>query len=137
MEKIKISSKMSKSTKKQIAKKYMEHLENGAIKKVIELFTENGLVDSPLYGIQKADAFYKKLNNDTTNSELHLLNIFEDENTNSVALYFTYKWTMINNSKVAFDVVDIIDFDQNLKIKKLKIIYDTVTARKLLEGLKK
>ncbi len=127
---------MSTIRKKEIAKKYIEHLENGDEEKVVELFNENGLVDSPLYGIQNADAFYKKLNNDTANSELHLLNIFEDENTNSIALYFTYKWTMKNNSQVAFDVVDIIDFDQNLKIKKLKIIYDTVTARRLLKELK-
>lgn len=123
-------------TKKEIAIKYIEHLENGAIEKVINLFNEKGIVDSPLYGIKKADEFYLELNSDTTNSELHLLGVFEESDSNKLALYFKYKWTLKNNEKVEFDVVDIIEFDKQNKISKLKIIYDTVIARKLLEQIK-
>ncbi len=59
-------------TKKEIAKEYITHLENGNIEQVIALFNQDGLVDSPLYGIKKADEFYIELNSDTSNSELHL-----------------------------------------------------------------
>ncbi|APZ47110.1 hypothetical protein BW723_12815 [Polaribacter reichenbachii] len=121
--------------KKEIAKQYITHLENGNIKQVVALFNENGMVDSPLYGIKKADEFYRELNSDTANSELHLKGIFEENDSSSLALYFTYKWTLKNNKKVEFDVVDIIEFDNQNKINKLKIIYDTVTARKLVEAL--
>lgn len=121
--------------KKDIAKKYITHLENGNIEQVIALFTHDGIVDSPLYGIKKAGEFYLDLNNDTSNSELHLKGIFEENDSNSLALYFTYKWTLKNNQKVEFDVVDIIEFDSLNKINKLKIIYDTVIARKLVEQL--
>ena len=127
-----------------VANKYLEHLENGDIKKVIDLFHENGIVDSPIYGIKKADFFYRELNNDTSNStpngaievkNLHLQGIFEQNNSNNIALYFTYEWTLKSNKIVEFDVVDIIELDPDNKIKKLKIIYDTVVARKLVNEL--
>lgn len=121
--------------KKEIAKEYINHLENGNIEQVLALFNQNGIVDSPLYGIKKADEFYLELNSDTTNSELSLLGIFEESDSNNLALYFTYKWTLKNNQIVEFDVVDIIEFDNQNKISKLKIIYDTVIARKLVEQM--
>lgn len=122
-------------TKKEIAIKYIDYLEKGDIKNVVNLFNIDGIVDSPLYGIKKADEFYYKLSSDTTNSQLHLLGIFEDGESNNLALYFTYKWTLKNNERVEFDVVDIIEFDLENKISKLKIIYDTVIARTLKEQL--
>lgn len=121
--------------KTEVANKYLEHLENGNIEKVIDLFNENGIVESPIYGIKKANLFYRELNNDTSNSKLHLKGIFEQNNSNDLALYFTYKWTLKNNKTVEFDVVDIIEFDSENKIIKLKIIYDTVIARKLVNEL--
>lgn len=121
--------------KKEIAKEYIKHLENGNIEEVLALFNQNGMVDSPLYGIKKADEFYLELNSDTTNSELSILSIFEESDSNNLALYFTYKWTLKNNQIVEFDVVDIIEFDNQNKISKLKIIYDTVIARKLVKQL--
>ncbi len=121
--------------KKEIANRYLKYLENGNIEQVIDLFDKNGIVESPIYGIKKADEFYRELNNDTSNSELHLKGIFEQNDSNDLALYFTYKWTLKNNQKVEFDVVDIIEFDSKNKIKKLIIIYDTVLARKLVDTL--
>ncbi|MDE3743272.1 nuclear transport factor 2 family protein [Maribacter polysaccharolyticus] len=121
--------------KKEIARQYIMHLENGNVGQVVALFNQNGMVDSPLYGIKTADEFYRELNSDTSNSELRLKGIFEENDSNNLALYFTYKWTLKNNRKVEFDVVDIIEFDNQNKISKLKIIYDTVTARKLVEQL--
>ncbi|NVK10237.1 MULTISPECIES: nuclear transport factor 2 family protein [Tenacibaculum] len=121
--------------KSGIAKKYLEYLENGNIEKVIGLFSNNGIVESPIYGIKKADVFYRELNNDTSNSELFLKGIFEQNDSNNLALYFTYKWTLKNNEKVEFDVVDIIELNSENKITKLKIIYDTVTSRKLVNKL--
>ena len=123
--------------KKVIANKYLDYLENGNIEQVIELFNEKGIVDSPIYGIKKADEFYRELNNDTSNSELNLHGIFEEKDSNMLALYFTFKWTLKNNRIVEFDVVDIIEFDSLNKIRKLKIIYDTVLARELVDLLEK
>ena len=121
--------------KNEIARKYLEFLECGNIESVIGLFSENGIVESPIYGIKRAEEFYRNLYNDTSNSELQLKGIFEQNDSNNLALYFNYKWTLKNNRKVDFDVVDIIEFDAQNKINKLKIIYDTVISRKLIDEL--
>ena len=118
-----------------IAENYLRYLEQGAISEIIDLFAPNGFVDSPLYGIQKAADFYQALSADTKSSTLKLHNVFEDHSTNSIALYFSYKWVLKNQEQVQFDVVDIIEFDRNNKIAKLKIIYDTVVSRKLMDEL--
>jgi len=123
--------------KKVIAHKYLEYLDSGNIEQVLNLFNKSGIVNSPIYGIKKADEFFRELNNDTSNSELKLLGIFEEKDSNKLAIYFTYKWTLKNNRKVEFDVVDIIEFDTQNKISKLIIIYDTVLARELVDQLEK
>ena len=121
--------------KNQVATSYLQFLENGEIDKVIELFDENGIVESPIYGVKKASVFYRELQNDTSKSELELKGIFEQNNSNTIALYFLYKWTLKNNKIVEFDVVDIIDINTEGKITKLKIIYDTVISRRLVHEL--
>ncbi|WP_428742432.1 nuclear transport factor 2 family protein [Tenacibaculum sp.] len=123
------------TNKTEIANKYLEFLENGNMEKVINLFDENGIVESPIYGIKKATLFYRELNNDTSNSKLQLKGIFEQNDSNNFAIFFTYKWTLKNNKVVEFDVVDIIELNSENKIKKLKIIYDTVITRKLVKEL--
>lgn len=124
-------------TKKEIAKQYIDFLSKGNVEKIIALFTENGKVHSPIYGELRADKFYETLNDDTINSEIKLKGIFEDSTTKNLALYFEYKWTVKSGKIVNFDVVDIIEFDTQNKISELKIIYDTVVSRRLIEELKK
>jgi ketosteroid isomerase-like protein len=117
----------------EIAKRYIELLSSGDLEGVINLFTENGIVESPIYGEMKASNFYKVLKDDTLNSELKLKEIFQNSKTENIALYFEYKWTIKTGKIVQFDVVDIIEFDIENRIKKLKIIYDTVVSRKLID----
>ena len=121
--------------KTEIAHEYLEHLENGNIEKLINLFNPNGIVDSPIYGITKAHQFFRELSNDTANSKLQLKGIFEQNDSNKFALYFNYIWTLKNSKIVEFDVVDIIELDSENKILKLKIIYDTVISRKIVNEL--
>lgn len=120
----------------EIALKYIQFLEKGETENIIALFSSTGQVNSPLYGIKNAKTFYTQLNEDTLNSKLVVNNIFENTATNSIALYFTFHWTLKNNKKVVFDVVDIIEFNQNNEITMLTIIYDTVVARRLHEDVR-
>ena len=122
--------------RREIAKSYLKHLENGHIEQIIDLFDANGIVESPIYGIKNAKAFYTELSNDTSASKLQLKGLFEDIDSNTIALYFTYTWTLKNNKNVTFDVVDIIAFNAKNKIISLKIIYDTMATRKLVDNLK-
>ncbi len=122
-------------TKKEIAKQYIDFLSKGNIEKIVNLFAENGKVYSPIYGENRADKFYEVLNDDTINSEIKIKGIFEDSNTGKIALYFEYKWMVKSGKIVEFDVVDILEFDTRNKILELKIIYDTVISRRLVEEM--
>ena len=123
-------------TKREIAKKYIEFLSIGDVAEIVNLFAENGKVSSPIYGEKQAGKFYKELSEDTITSELKLKGIFEDADSDRIALYFEYKWTVKSGKIVEFDVVDILDFDGKNKIIELKIIYDTVISRDVVNEMK-
>ena len=123
-------------TKREIANKYIEYLSIGDVEKIVNLFADNGKVSSPIYGEKPAGLFYKELLEDTINSALKFKGIFEEADSNRIALYFEYTWTVKSGKMVQFDVVDILDLDNENKIIKLKIIYDTVISRKLVDEMK-
>lgn len=122
-------------SKQEIAKAYIEFLSKGDAASIIRLFAVSGTVHSPIYGLKSAAAFYQDLFKDTSQSELVIKGIFEEADKNQLALYFEYKWILKSGKQVVFDVVDILEFDEDLKIQKLTIIYDTVRSRKLVEDL--
>ncbi|WP_299437098.1 nuclear transport factor 2 family protein [uncultured Aquimarina sp.] len=119
-------------TKEEVAKKYLSFLERGEIDNVINLFVDEGIVVSPLYGVLPATEFYKSLSEDTTSSKLLFDGLFFEKNTNRISLLFDYVWTLKNGKVVEFKVVDILELTPENKIKKLTIIYDTVNTRSLI-----
>ncbi len=124
-------------TKEDVAKKYLLHLENGETNKVVGLFTENGIVISPLYGVMPAKHFYEALATDTNTSKLIYDGLFFEKDTNRMSLLFDYQWELSNGKSVTFKVMDIIELNAEHKIEKLTIIYDTVEARTFLNDLKR
>ncbi len=122
-------------TKEEVAKKYLFYLEKSEMDRVINLFTKDGVVTSPLYGTQPAKTFYKKLADDTNSSKLKFDGLFFEENSNRISLLFDYQWELKNGKKVEFKVVDIIELNVEHKIKKLTIIYDTIHSKPVTEGL--
>ncbi len=123
-------------TKEEIARNYLMYLENGDIDKVVDLFDENGIVESPLYGVLPARNFYKTLALDTNTSTLKFDGLFIEQNSNRISLLFDYDWELKDGKTVQFKVVDILELDNNNKILKLTIIYDTVHTRLALGNLK-
>lgn len=121
--------------KTTIAKSYIEYLSNGDLEQLLNLFTENGVVVSPVYGKKNYKDFYTQLFADTNKSVLNIKGIFEDIETGNIALHFNYQWTLKNDSQVNFEVVDILEFSPDNKIKVLTIIYDTVQSRELVRQL--
>ncbi len=122
-------------TKEEVARKYLFFLEKGEMDKVVDLFTRDGVVESPLYGVLSAKEFYKTLAADTNSSKLSFDGLFFEKNTNRVSLLFDYVWVLKNNKTVEFKVVDVLELTSENKIKKLIIIYDTVNARSLIDTL--
>jgi hypothetical protein len=121
--------------KAKIAETYITHLANGELEQLLNLFAENGRVISPIYGNQAHRDFYRKLFADTRSSGLTIKGIFEDASNGNIALHFEYRWTLRNGSQVHFEVVDILEFNDDNKIELLTIIYDTVQSRELVKQL--
>lgn len=115
----------------EIVKKYLEALERSHYNSIVELFTQDGVVDSPLYGKKKASQFYKELFKDTSTSKITLLDIFENES--SAAGYFHYDWRLKDGTLVNFDCVDIFKLTEG-KIHYLRIVYDTYNKQRAKFG---
>ena len=106
-------------TKEEVAHNYLDFLQNGDIDQIVELFTDNGVVVSPLYGTKSARDFYTVLKNDTNRSILRFDGLFCEEDTNRISLLFDYYWEISNGETVQFKVVDIIELSPENKIRKI------------------
>nr|WP_235015820.1 nuclear transport factor 2 family protein [Aquimarina sp. AU58] len=124
-------------TKEEVAQNYLSFLEKNEVDKVVSLFADNGIVESPLYGTMPASKFYKALADDTTTSKLKFDGLFFEKNSNRISLLFDFDWELKDGKRVVFKVVDIIVLNSENEIQKLTIIYDTVHSRSAIEALKK
>ncbi|KYK30163.1 MAG: hypothetical protein AYK19_18650 [Theionarchaea archaeon DG-70-1] len=115
---------------------YLHALQKGSYEDIIELFAEDAVINSPLYGKVKASHFYEELLKDTQKSEITLLNIFFNESRSVGAVHFLYKWILNNGKITSFECVDIVEFSDNGKIRQLTIIYDTYGTREGFEKMK-
>lgn len=113
-----------------IIKSYFQYLTQKDYPSLIQLFAENAVVISPLYGEKLAADFYRELFADTAQSEIILQNIFiSSMQTNTAAAHFQYHWTLKNGRLTHFNCVDIFEFTSDYKITRLSIIYDTYQTR--------
>ena len=79
----------------KLCKEYLQALNDGNLNNILNLFTTDGVVISPLYGEMSANKFYTDLFKDTNQSDTRLLNIFiSSMDDTSAALHFQYKWTL-------------------------------------------
>ncbi len=115
---------------------YLGALENSDYDKLMDLFSDEAVVNSPLYGEIKASDFYLDLFESTNKSEISLINIFTSITNNNVAAgHFFYEWILKDETQTSFECVDIFKFTKNNKIKELKIIYDTNNTREQFENI--
>ncbi|VVB58645.1 L-lysine 2,3-aminomutase [Candidatus Anstonella stagnisolia] len=117
-------------------RQYLNALESGSYRTMIQLFSSDAIVHSPLYGDVNANEYYSGLFNDTTSSKISFLNIFTSQNPSRAAGHFRYDWTLKNGGKISFQCVDVFQFDETGKIKDLTIIYDTAPIRSSFQEMK-
>jgi hypothetical protein len=124
-------------SKTEIVKTYFYHLKTGNYPEIINLFSKNSVVMSPLYGERNPTDFYKELFSDTNQSKIDLKNIFvSDDQPNTIAAHFLYNWTMKNGNIANFECIDVFELNNENKIDKLTIIYDTYQTRIKFDKLK-
>lgn len=113
-----------------IIKRYLKALEESDHDAMMDLFVDQAYIDSPLYGIQPADSFFRDLFGNTVQSKIRLVGCFTNLDRPGQAIgYFSYYWRLKDGSRAIFDCVDIFELDlETSKIRALKIIYDTFHA---------
>lgn len=114
----------------QLIQTYLRGLEEGDASGIISLFSSDGVVHSPLYGQQAAGDFYHKLFQDTRQSAITLLHIFQEtQQADVAAAHFRYDWLMKDGTPCSFECVDVFYLDPEGKIREMHIIYDTQATR--------
>jgi hypothetical protein len=125
-------------TPENLIQEYLSALEKSDVNKIFQLFKEDAIVVSPLYGEIKASHFYPELFEDTLASKITLKDIYYSSSVkNRIAAHFVYDWKMRNESYVEFECMDVFELDKpSEKIEKLTIIYDSRQTRDEFDNLK-
>ncbi|MEP7110405.1 MAG: nuclear transport factor 2 family protein [Ferruginibacter sp.] len=119
-----------------IIQQYLDGLESGNPEKILQLFSDDAIIHSPLYGDSLAKAFFKRLFSDTYQSEITLLNIFNSlDKPDLYAAHFRYQWILKSGAITLFECIDVFQFNEQGKIKEMTIIYDTHNSRTMFESL--
>ncbi|MBN8827928.1 MAG: hypothetical protein J0H68_04405 [Sphingobacteriia bacterium] len=120
-----------------VAKKYLEAIQEHDYNKVMSLFDEKGLVNSPMTGEVKAEDFFKAYFDDEYNAIVSLKEIFISKfSSYSLAINFEYKAISDAKETISIDCVDIIKLNKEGKIIYLNVIFDTHETRILFKKLK-
>lgn len=121
----------------QLGQQYFQSLQAGDVEAICQLFAADGMVDSPLYGQKHHRDFYTELMEDSGTSTIEMKRIFSDPESGDLAIWFRYDWGLDNGERVVFEGVDVFELNDQGKIKKLTIIYDTVNSREMVGEMKK
>jgi ketosteroid isomerase-like protein len=112
---------------------YLHHLENSDCDKLIQLFADDGIVNSPLYGEENATTFFPKLLAKTQSSTLSPHQIFHGERDSSkAALHFTYEWTLTDGKVFNFECVDLFKLNEEHRITEMRILYDASEVKEVI-----
>ena len=109
--------------------RYLKGLDEGNLAEILDLFSADATVVSPIYGKRAARDFYQVLFDDTSSSNTSLLRTVIDEQEGTMVLIFSYQWKLKDHRFLDFEVADFIQFDENGLIKQLSIFYDTFPLR--------
>jgi hypothetical protein len=118
---------------------YLAALETADTTRMLTLFADGAIVNSPLYGLMPAREFYPRLFQDTAQASLRLRSVLVGKTTEgrpTVAFWFDFHWTLSDGALVQFTVVDVAELDQDGRILTLQILYDTAPLRASFDALR-
>jgi hypothetical protein len=101
-----------------------------------KLFAKDAKIISPTLGTQTVDEFLAFIDK-TKRTEIVLNELFTSQsNPRRIAAYITVDslWQS-GTAKVSIEAIDVFEFDENSKIKRLEMYYDSHAMRNFLEPL--
>jgi hypothetical protein len=117
-----------------IIQSYAKALKDKDYQAIVNLFSQDARVFSPLRGEQPPSIFFPNYFQNNDISKVEVKNIFFDvENKNMAAAFLYFKEILNKKVPIEFEVVDIFEFDEDNKIKTLKIVLDTHPIRAIRE----
>ena len=121
----------------ELVARYLKALGEADVPRMLDLFADDAIVHSPLYGDLPATEFYPALFADTGAAELTLLGTMRGESVAGramISFLFHFDWQLPGGTHAPFDVVDVAELDDSGRIASLRIVYDTVTVRPAFEA---
>lgn len=116
-----------------VVKRYLDRLEASDVEAIVALFTEDAQVVSPFLGRMSPRPFFDKVRDASGQSRIEVLDILLSAQGASRAMaYFVYHWQLRDGTEVRFDCVDVFDFDEQSRIQRMTIVYDTHPVRALV-----
>ncbi len=109
----------------EIMTAYLDAFSAGNLDGILALFSEEALVHSPTTGAVKARDFYPGLLEKSKGTRFTLKKTFTGNNPNEAAILFDYNKALPDGSTKTFDCIDIFEFNNDNKIKEIRIIFDT------------
>ncbi|ASO17703.1 ketosteroid isomerase-like protein [Actinoalloteichus hoggarensis] len=110
--------------------RYLRLLADGDVTGVLELFTDDGVVRSPMNGMIPAREFYPELAATTARSVITPIDVYLSvDDPRCAAVRFRYDWRLPDDTATAFDCVDVLTLADDGRIAELRIVYDTHPLR--------
>jgi limonene-1,2-epoxide hydrolase len=117
-----------------IVRTYCQALKDNDYQTIIRLFAKEAKIISFIAGEKSPLDFFQNLFSNSRRIKVEIKNILFDVDNKKIVAAYIYLEVIWNKQEVIqFEVVDIFEFDQENKIKNLKIILDTYPLRKLKE----
>lgn len=116
-----------------VVERYLDRLETSDVEGIVALFTEDAQVVSPFLGRMSPRPFFEKVRDASAQSRIEVLDILLSAQGASRAMaYFVYHWQLRDGTEVRFDCVDVFDFNEQGRIQRMTIVYDTHPVRALV-----
>ena len=111
-------------------REYLSELERGNVAAICKLFGPDAQVYSPLLGWVSPRPFFEKLSSVSGQSRITPIDICVSTTDAARATgYFVYEWALKDGQTVRFECVDVFEFDDEGRIARLNIVYDTHPIR--------
>lgn len=120
---------MSTDDRVSYVRRYFERLTAADYLAIIDMFDQDGEIDSPYLGKMRASDFFTKLGKASQDNKLTVFDVLLGENGNSAAAHFEYDWTLGNGDKIIFQGIDYFRFAPSGKFASMSIFYDTHPTR--------
>ena len=121
----------------EVIKKYMLALSKYDLEGLCSLFTPEAKVYSPLWGWIEPRIFFEKmctLSDVEKSYQIPHNTMISTEGKPTMIKHFTYHWAVKDGRSTTFEACDVFEFDENNRITKETILYDTYQLRLDMKG---